>query len=428
MSFLYSAMRLGGIIISLFSVYVYLFPFRIYGFDPRLVVLFIFLIIFLKTGNKLIVQIPKKVLKIFTIPTIIALWSLLAIMYNGTNDISFLIYPFQIIYLFILSYAVFYIINFFHKQIEEILIIKYIIATLILSSIISILMYVNPAICSFFFELQGIDLESRAVQLYFGTRLIGLGCFYFGGGLTYGFGLILVVLLLLKRTSGIGKLTLIILYSFLFVIGIFVARTCLVGSAISFLLLIINLLKLKIKKYVLNVFVKFTLVVVCFSIALTLIYNTIPAIKNNYSQIVDFGFELFVNYFEKGELETDSTEGLKTLYIWPDEMKTYIIGDGRFIGDTEATYYKNTDVGYLRLIYYFGILGMLLLLMQQFYVLRWLRNYTNDTYERQMYKLLFVYILLLNLKGYIDFSPILFLFIHHSLHKDVSYEKNSSLC
>ena len=423
-----SHMKLLGGIVNLFSFYVYLFPFKIYGFEPRLILLFIFFIIYCKVGNGLVARIPKRILKFFLIPIIIAFWSVLCITYNGTSDISFVIYPFQVLYLFALSYAVFYILKFFHGYIDEILIIKYIIATLVVSAIIAILMYVNPTICSFLFELQGIDIESREMLLYFGTRLIGLGCFFFGGGLIYGLGLIFVVLLLLKQTSGPTKMAMVVLYIFLFLVGTFVARTCLIGAAISFLLLAINLFKLRIKKNLIRIFLRFVSSIVFFFVAIVFIYNTNSYIKDNYSQIVDFGFELFLNYFEEGELKTESTEGLKTLYIWPDKISTYIIGDGRFIGDTDVTYYKNTDVGYLRLIYYFGIVGMFLLFMQQYYILRELRSSTGNKYEQQMCVLIFIYILLLNAKGYVDLSPILYLFLHNSLYKGIQREKNCSFC
>lgn len=58
------------------------------------------------------------------------------------------------------------------------------------------------------------------------------------------------------------------------------------------------------------------------------------------------------------------------MYIWPDNAKTWIIGDGYFnnpvnvdpyyTSEITEGFYKNTDVGYLRFIYYFGVIGLLL--------------------------------------------------------------------
>jgi hypothetical protein len=55
------------------------------------------------------------------------------------------------------------------------------------------------------------------------------------------------------------------------------------------------------------------------------------------------------------------------MYVWPDNPKTWIIGDGYFnnpywdpnyMGEMTDGYYMNTDVGYLRFIYYFGLVGL----------------------------------------------------------------------
>ena len=57
------------------------------------------------------------------------------------------------------------------------------------------------------------------------------------------------------------------------------------------------------------------------------------------------------------------------MIVWPDNLKTWIIGDGYFenqrndsnyIGDaTRKGYYMGTDIGYLRFLFYFGIFGLI---------------------------------------------------------------------
>lgn len=58
------------------------------------------------------------------------------------------------------------------------------------------------------------------------------------------------------------------------------------------------------------------------------------------------------------------------MYIFPDNLKTWFLGDGYLNNpfDTEPYYtgidwhgyYQNTDVGYLRFIFYFGLFGLIL--------------------------------------------------------------------
>lgn len=416
---LYSLYNFFKIIILLFCFFVYFFPFKIYGFEPRIIVLVIALALFVigrKKSCSNIFKVKKTYFKILIIPFIIGLSSLISIIVNSTSDISFVIYPLQTLYLLLLSYAIFYILISFYPSISSDTIIYYVILILLIQGGISITMFLNPKINDFLFSLQGIDTTSRAILMYLGQRLIGLGCFYFGGGLIYGFGLILIVLLLLKNTN-IDKTLLIFLYITLLIVGIFFARTCLIGAVISSILLFVNLFHLKIKKYIFSLFIRFFVITSLVLSALIFIYNFVPSIKNNYSQIVDFGFELFITYFEEGEIKTDSTEGLKTMYRWPQNNKTYIIGDGRFIGDGGEGYYQSTDVGYLRLIYYFGLFGMLLMILQNMYIMLCLMHYEDNKYTKQMYILIFAYFLLLNLKGYIDFTPYLFIFLHYYIYR-----------
>lgn len=415
---LYSLYALFKRIILLFCFFVYLFPFKIYGFEPRMFILVIAIALFVRRRGNFsnIIKIKKIYFKTLRIPFVIGFLSLISILINSTSDISFVIYPLQILYLLLLSYAIFYILISFYPCITFDTIIYYVILVLLIQGVISIIMFLNPRINDFLFSLQGIDMTSRAILMYLGQRLIGLGCFYFGGGLIYGFGLILLVLLLLKKIN-IDKTLLIFLYITLLIIGIFFARTCLIGAVISSILLFVNLFHLKIKAYIFSLFIRFFVITSLVLSVLIFIYNFVPSIKNNYSQIVDFGFELFITYFEEGEIKTDSTEGLKTMYRWPQNNKTYIIGDGRFIGDGGEGYYQSTDVGYLRLIYYFGLFGMLLMILQNMYIILCLIHYEDNKYTKQMYVLIFVYFLLLNLKGYIDFTPYLFIFLHYYIYR-----------
>lgn len=54
--------------------------------------------------------------------------------------------------------------------------------------------------------------------------------------------------------------------------------------------------------------------------------------------------------------------------IWPQNQKTYYIGDMRWTkGDS---YYGDSDVGYVRLLFYFGVPGVILFLLYQYSIVR----------------------------------------------------------
>ena len=69
-------------------------------------------------------------------------------------------------------------------------------------------------------------------------------------------------------------------------------------------------------------------------------------------------------------MEVHSNDILKDMYVFPDNLKTWMIGDGYFNGPEDVDpyyigekwdvgYYKGTDVGYLRFIFYFGVTGLI---------------------------------------------------------------------
>ena len=85
-------------------------------------------------------------------------------------------------------------------------------------------------------------------------------------------------------------------------------------------------------------------------------YRTNPTFYEN----LRFGFEGFFSLVENGEWEVRSNSQLMSMWIWPDNPMTWLIGDGYFnnpinsnpyyIGPASTDYYMGTDVGYCRFI------------------------------------------------------------------------------
>ena len=72
---------------------------------------------------------------------------------------------------------------------------------------------------------------------------------------------------------------------------------------------------------------------------------------------MDWAFELIINIQENGEFRSDSTDVLCDMYqILPNNLYTWLLGDGR-ADNGDGTFYMNTDSGYLRSIFYWGIIG-----------------------------------------------------------------------
>lgn len=413
-------------ILIIFCFFVYFFPFKAYGFDPRLLVFLFFFIYMIKDGLLLNRKVKCRYIKTLFYPVLMSLFTVLSSVVNTITENTFIIFPFQVIYLLLLSYCIYYITKRFCKVISFYIITRYFLMTLVVQSVIAIVMFVNQPICLFLFDLQGIDLTSRVIKMYFGVRLIGLGCFYFGAGAIYGLGLIAIMPFMLKAKNKQQLIKLILLYVYIFIVGIFFARTAMIGCVFSIVYLIFCILIPKMCNKVFLVFRQFIIYLTVFGIALVFIYTSSPKLQEDYGDIIDFGFEAFINLVENGELSTASSDGLTEyhLSIWPQNQKTYYIGDMRWTkGDS---YYGDSDVGYVRLLFYFGVPGVILFLLYQYSIVRISGLIFKERILSFFFFTVFFYALILLIKGYIDVASLIFIYLHYK-SLDSKYE-NRILC
>ena len=99
------------------------------------------------------------------------------------------------------------------------------------------------------------------------------------------------------------------------------SRSTVIGTAIAVLyILFLSVAKNENHK----LFVQFSVFVVFASSICIYLYNVDAAFRSN----LRFGFEGFFSLAETGEWQTNSNEILKNMVIWPDNLKTWIIGDG----------------------------------------------------------------------------------------------------
>ncbi len=409
--------NLIGKIIITYCFFVFIFPFKAYGLDPRWLIFVIYIII----NNKLVFNpflVKCKVIKVLRYPLLMALLSLIGMMVNSITDFTFIYFPIQIIYLLILSFCIFQIINYYYKKIDYYVITKYYLSCLILQSVIAIIMFVNEPIRDFLFDFQGFVLDERVIQMFLGVRLLGLGCFYFGGGVLYGLGLILLIPIILRYRDNQSLLKLILLYLYLFVVGCFFARTCMIGFAISILLLISYIFKSKLRLRTITVVTQFFIWTGLLTISLISIYVSSPKLQEEYGKIIDFGFEAFINLSENGNLSTKSSDGLQEehLKILPESIKTYLIGDSRWM-DGEH-YYKGSDVGYTRLLFFFGIGGIILFLLYQYSVFSILCSIYYSYILNKCFKFIFIYVVILLIKGYIDVASLTFIYLYYNKNNE----------
>lgn len=295
------------------------------------------------------------------------------------------------------SYFIFYIykIKYKEKYYEKVLL--DIVKVILFDNLLALIRFINPIINEklTFIQTNGSDLKILEELANSKIRLVGFGEAFFGAGMINSIALILIIYLIKYLNN--KNYFLIGSYIFIFLIGTLSSRTTLIGVGIS----IFYYSYLNSKNTVSYLRKIFLSSVVFLSVSFGLIFilvTTVDTFKNIYEVFfVEYGSKSILHLFKMWE-------------IIPKEVSTLFFGDfrwneyeqGKLVG-----YYKNTDVGYLRIIWATGLLGLINFIT---YSVLLCKNIKMGLYknERALVTNLLILQLILNLKGYIDILMIVY--------------------
>ena len=269
----------------------------------------------------------------------------------------------------------------------------YIVAAITLQSLIAFLMYMNEGAHDFFFSMQMQGEYTEEVMEEAGSqRLMGYGIGFFGAGALSGMGLLAASYLLIRmKLKAKGFILLVACYVFMFYIGLFMARTTIVGMALGLVLIVVLYLKdnRSEKKQAKN-FIVASFFLMFAGYIFAMFY---------FSSFSSWAFELFTNLFVHGRLETRSSSGLEEMFILPKDLHTMVFGRGYMA-------FWGSDVGYSRLIFYVGVPGTVLFFLYQFFIIK--LGFTKDWGVNIFAVTMVLYTIALNFKGWIDLNFILY--------------------
>lgn len=280
----------------------------------------------------------------------------------------------------------------------------------LLQAVLSLTFFFFPSLFEYYIGFinaeanMGLIKRVNLIEL----RLIGVGNAFFNGVIKYG--VIFIILTYLKydeRSFFKDRTTLyFVSYSLLLCAGVMTGRTFFLAIALSLLYFFgqesKRLLAFTFKSLGYGAVLLFFLIII-----ISIFSNFIDG--NRAEKVKDFVFEIFINYEETGQLRTNSSDKTADMYVLPDNRKTWLFGDGKFM-DSGGSYYKGTDVGYLRYIYYFGIIGTSVFFFVQYKIVNWIASFNYSKAFSKLIYFLFFWILILNFKGiaYLDqFSALL---------------------
>lgn len=356
------AMIFTGIIVSF-----YYFPFEfssLPGINTKmgLAVVGIFLAV-LNLIRKREVNFPPNLVRIEVLAALVSVVGFVAVIANNTPDYAYATYFVSMTVWLSGAYAVCSLIKAVHNNLSVENVTVYITCVCVVQCILALVIDSNIAVQTY------VDKYIMQDQLFLHEveRLYGVGASLDTAGVRFSVCLIMLAYIINKNKKQMDSMALfisIIAFVIITVVGNMVARTTIVGVVLSLIYLMLVFRPNRISYGALNVLKIITVVLLIVLPLSVYLYNH----NEQFHHLSRFAFEGFFSLAETGEWEIDSNEKLKSMMVFPNSMKTWIIGDGYFanpydidpvyVGPYIGGYYKGTDIGYLRFIFYFGLVGL----------------------------------------------------------------------
>lgn len=311
--------------------------------------------------------IPKELLSLLFFASAGSLFSLLSITLNQTPDTTYVSFIISFCVWLSAAFVVCCCIRWTHGRMDVQLVLDYLIAVCLIQCILALVINNKPLMAQWIntHTYFGQDVAIKTKRLY------GIGALLDVAGLRMAAVLSGIAFYLSEvkvPLSPVRRIFYILSFFVISVIGNMIARTTLVGTGLGAAVILLGLfLKPSLPGSGEKLPALFSWVLILgIGIAICVpLYNTNPQAH----KLLRFAFEGFFSLAEEGHWEVSSNEKLKTMVVFPETMHTWIIGDGYFmnarydenyLGDsTDMGFYMGTDIGYLRFIFYFGILGLI---------------------------------------------------------------------
>ena len=338
--------------------------------------------------------------------SIVSLSGIISVVYNATTDLSYASYVVSFFVWMGGAYFVISSIRFLHGKVTPLMVINYLAAICVVQCVIALLISRNPLVKDFVDSFLGGDGFMGKLE----NRMYGIGCALDVAGLKFSCVLVAISFVVMNGLCQPKLQTTIywIAYLVIAVVGNMIGRTTSVGVVVSLIYILVHCIFYGYREFLKSHVLPLLLLMVVLLPLLIYLYNNSPKTRED----LRFGFEGFFSLAETGRWETNSNNRLSDMFVLPDNPKTWIIGDGyfdnpysdpNFNGDNPTEFYKGTDVGYLRFIYYFGVIGLIS------FVVFFLVAFWECALRHRKYAILFLMILTINYIVWVKVSSDIFL-------------------
>lgn len=357
-------------------------------------------------------SIDENILKYSIIAIVISLIGFIAVTFNETSDYTYATYFVSMWVWLSGAYVVITLMRALHEYVSVELVCNYLIAVCTAQCISALMIDSIPTFKAFIDTyVSGFGFVDTS-QISQGKRMYGIGAGLDVAGLRFS-AVLCCIAFITSRIANTTRKNYISIYLICFVIiglvGNMITRTTTVGVILAFAYWIYALFRPDSRQENIYLWKWLAGVIVVALFIIVPLYNVSPTFKAN----TRFAFEGFFSLVEKGRWEVRSNEILKNMYVFPDNLKTWLMGDGYienptrtdpyYTGEVIGGFYMGTDVGYLRFIFYFGIFGLLTFIY--FFI-----ELTKDCMKRfPMQGSIFLLFLAVNLIGWFKVSTDIFL-------------------
>jgi len=387
------------ILLCLVFSHIYSFKLRIIPVPSRaLVGIFglIFLMCRFSFGAKLVIKNREKVV-LFLFMALLGHTSLTS-LYNVNLDVYYL----KHIGNDFLGFSGVFLLGYVYKKQYKIFTFLSIVKIIAFTTIIQLLFTVGRYLFSdvndflnFFFLSSS---WSEEINIAKGARLIGIGSAYFGSGCINSFILIIIAYLITnEKLSKLENLYILFAWLIIALVAPFMARTAFTGIIISLYIFLTHFLykKINIIKKVAYIFLFVLIFIFGFFSITNNIKQSETLVLQQTKKMLDDPFQYA--YFYSGFSEN-------TMWAFPTKFKTLLIGDAK-LNNSDTSYYMNTDFGYCRIIFYSGLIGLILTLLLQLTFIYFVAKKITANHRSLFYLLSFLF-LILNIKGIFSIIPI----------------------
>lgn len=286
---------------------------------------------------------------------VFALVNFISLIINNSNDYSYASYPASALVWIVSAYGAITFVRWTHGKVTIELVVRYLAGGAAFHCILSQLIDRNESIKKFVDSIFYVSFDMDEMQ-----RLYSFGVGLDPAGVRFAVILIMIAGVLtlskvVKRSVGL-MVFYFLCFAIISVLGNIISRTTTVGMGLGLLVFALStgLYKFVIKVGKIKIMRVFGVMLAIGIPTVIYYYNVNPSFQKQ----IEYGFEGFFNLFESGEFQTSSTDELSTMWVWPHDTQTWLIGSGRFGSRDLGNYYYFSDIGYCRFVSYSGLIGI----------------------------------------------------------------------